>query len=234
MKTEADIIYTIWDIVRGGESNQDDPINERLMRAFLRIHRGKILNRAYNEGAEIPDEVFQYISTDFVKKQNHLVSGLLPKLIRFKNNSGVQVYLQNCSVSIVDSNSWSNSKYDRFNKYHPLIKFINNKMFLSTGQPQPNQLDDFSSSSLNSLVTSLKNLATEETIKGQIQAVLVDPDDSIGYDFTSTPYPLPDELIEELINSVNAREFNLFLRVKSDETSDLRNDTKPQDTSQEY
>jgi len=66
-----------------------------------------------------------------------------------------------------------------------------------------------------------------------MQAVLVDPDDGSGYNFTKSPYPMPDELIEDLINSVNAREFNLFLRTASDETTNMRNDAKQQNDSPE-
>jgi hypothetical protein len=44
---------------------------------------------------------------------------------------------------------------------------------------------------------------------------------------------MPDELIEDLINSVNAREFNLFLRTASDETTNMRNDAKQQNDSPE-
>ena len=73
----------------------------------------------------------------------------------------------------------------------------------------------------------------EELKKIDMQAVLVDPDDGLGYNFTKSPYPMPDELIEDLINSVNAREFNLFLRTASDETTNMRNDAKQQNDSPE-
>ncbi len=236
MRTEEDIIYSIWDIVRGGEFNQDDPANERLLRAFLRIHRGKLLFRSYTEGAELPDEVFQYLGAIpfTAKAEGEFLSPMLPKTHRFRDNFGFMVDIQGYPVSVVNSESWRNARKDRFNRHHPLIKFINNHMVLSPGLNQPNQLDNFEGSELNTVVNLLGNVAIESTIPINVQAVLVDPDDEPGYDFTSSPYPLPDELVEDLINSVNAREFNLFLRVKSDETADLRNDAKAQDTSQEF
>ena len=234
MRTEEDIIYTIWDIVRGAQANQDDPINERLMRAFLRIHRGKLLTKAYNNGMDLPDEVFQYMLKTFTKKNDVLVSSVMPKIIRFKDNYGFQVEIEGYPVSVVESGAWRNAKKDRFNKYHPLIKFVNNKMILSLGKEQPNQLDDVTNSGLNTLVRALAAVENNTEYLVNMQAVLVDPDDGDGYNFTTSPYPLPDELIEDLINSVNAREFNMFLRVKSDETADLRNNAQAEDTSQEY
>jgi|GEM_PF-4755099 hypothetical protein len=234
MRTEADIIYGIWDIVRAGEVNADDPINERLMRAFLRIHRGKLLTRYCNNGMELPDEVFQYIQKDFFKKDGvNLVSEVMPKVIRFKDNFGIQITIDGYDISIVNASSWRRALKDRFNKYHPLAKFINNRVVIYSGQIQPNLLEDFSSSHLNTIVQMLKDLENEELKKIGMQAVLVDPDDGSGYNFTKSPYPMPDELIEDLINSVNAREFNLFLRTASDETTNMRNDAKQQNDSPE-
>jgi hypothetical protein len=139
-------------------------------------------------------------------------------------NYGFMVDVDGYIVSVVDSGSWRAAKKDRFNKYHPMIKIINSHMIMSPGMNQVNQLDNFENSELNTVVNMLSNIAIGDTVPVNIQAILVNPDDEPGYDFTSSQYPYPDELIEDLINSVNAREFNLFLRMKADETGDMRDD----------
>lgn len=230
MTTEEEIIYAIWDVVRAGKANQDDPINERLMRSFLRIHRGKHLNALYLKGIEVSDEVFQYLGEiTFTYDTNEFVSTPIPKIIRFDKNYGVMADIQGYTVSIVGQEEWRNARFDKYNKHHPLIKMVNNRMVLSKGMLQANQLDDFASTELNTVVKILNPDPIPEpfTVNIPISAVLVNPDDEPGYDFTTSPYPYPDELIEDLINSVNAREFGIFLRMKSDTVGNLQDEANP-------
>jgi hypothetical protein len=235
MTTEEELIYTIHDIVRGGIHNQDDPINERLMRSFLRLHRGKHLERYFNMGAELSDEVFQDLGAIQMTSSNgEYVSNLIPKVIRFKENYGLMANIQGLPISIVNSEEYRTSKKSRVNKYHPLLKFIGGKLYLSLGKEQQGIFEDRSNSELNTVVKSLEQGFVQKTVTINLRAVLVNPDDEPGYDFTKSPYPMPDELIEELVNSVNAREFNMFLRMKTDETGDMRDNAKAEDTSKEF
>lgn len=226
MTTELELIYTIHNIVRGGEYNADDALNERLMRQFISIHRGKILDQAFKKGAMIPDECFQDLgSIAFtLNTKQEWQSPLMPKIIRFeRGNFGIMAIKNGLTISLYNSEEFQNASKNKYNKYHPKIKFINNRLVLNLGQEQLcNQLDDHSNTLLNSTVKMLKQEEIQNVISLDVMAALVNPDDCPDYDWTSSPYPLSDELIENMINSVNAREFNLFLRVKSDETGDIR------------
>lgn len=232
MKTELDVIYAIHEIVRGGEINQDDTIEERLLRSFLRIHRGKHLLRMYNEGMDIPDEVFQSLgSVEFNRNSSgEWITDILPKTIRLKNY-GFMAMINGYPISVVNAEEFRNSKKSRYNKHHPLLKYINEKMTLSNGVKVnccPGE-----TSLLNETIELLKSSFIEKDVSLDINAVLVDPDDAPGYDFTKSAYPFPDELIEDLINSVNAREFNLYLRVPRDEVGNSRSDVLPQENNKE-
>ena len=163
-------------------------------------------------------------------------SPVLPKLIRFEDgNYGLMFDKDGFVLSILNSEEFTNSIHDSYNKFQPRMKFINNKLTLDLGQEQScdDGLDDISNSALNITVRKIKaeSLSNAVTISGQ--GVLVNPDDEVGYDFTTSPYPLPDELIESMVNSVNAREFNLFLKVKSDETGDIKHSTAEYDPARE-
>lgn len=229
MTTELEIIYTIWDIVRAGEVNQDDPLNERLMRQFLSIHRGKLLNQTYLKGERVPDECFQdlgAIGLTFVNSEWQTAS--LPKIIRFdKGRHGIMVSKNGMPISVMNSEEFYNSQFDRYNKKHPRAKFINNILTLELGQEDNchTHLDDHSNTSFNAIVRILQEESIQNTLNVNVQGVLVNTDDEPGYNFESSPYPMPDELIESLVNSVNAREFNLFLRTKADEVGDRRQNT---------
>lgn len=237
MKTEAEIIYTIWDIVRGGETNSDDPINERLMRQFLSIHRGRMLNEAYKKGDTLGDECFQSLGAiNFTKTNGIITSNSLPKIIRFSGGYYGMMFDKNgYTISVLNSEEFSNAKYNKFNKFQPRLKYLNNKLTFNIGKEQDceQHLDDMYNSFLNTTVRSLKAEDASNTLSINGQAVLVNPDDENGYDFTSSPYPMPDELIENLVNSVNAREFNIFLQVKSDETGDQRFNISEKNTREE-
>ena len=231
MNTEEQLIYTIWDIVRAGQINDDDPINERLMRQFLSIHRAKLLNQYYKKGEQIPDECFQSIgSIGFSLANNDWKSEKMPKVIRFeKGNYGMMFSKDGLPISVFNSEEFYTSQFDRYNKYHPKLKFINEKLVLFLGLEKNNNQnqDDTTNSSLNLVVRKLKAEASFNNVNIFGQAILVNPDDGEDYDFTSSAYPYPDELIESLINSVNAREFNLFLKLNSDEIGDGRQNNSP-------
>lgn len=235
MRTEQEIIYTIWDTVRGGQTNQDDSITERLLRSYLKSHRGKHLTRNYFEGAELPEEVYQNLGEIPMNAQNNeYVSTVLPKTIRFKHNYGLIADISGYTLSIVSSEEFQLSKKDRFNKFIPMMKFVDNRLFLSKGKTQTGPLEDFSNSELNSIVDLLKEKFVQNNVTVNLRAVLVDPDDEPGYDYTKSPYPFPNELIEDLMNSVTARDFGLYLNTRSDETGDLRNDAKPETEKREF
>lgn len=236
MKTELEIIYTIWDIVRGGETNNDDPINERLMRQFLRIHRGRTLSTAYKKGDTIPDECFQSLGTiNFELKNKQYISiDNIPKTIRLKNNAGLMLNKDGLVIPVLNSLEFDNAPKDQFNKFHPKLKFINRKFIIDLGMEQiGNQIEDLSNTLMNSTVRKFKQESKFNTVNISGYGVLVNTDDESGYDWTKDAYPMPDELIENLINSVNAREFNIFLKMKPDETGDNRNDSAEHITSKE-
>lgn len=235
MTSELELIHTIWDTVTGGESNADSNINERLMRQYISSHRGKSLDVTYKKGLMIPDECFQSLGVvEFTLDNGEYKSSSIPKIIRFKNNEGIMLNKNALLIPVLNSEEYINSKKDKFNKFHPKVKFINNVFTLFLGIEQNcSQIEDLSNSTLNFNVRQLLNEAKQGTVRIEASAVLVRTDDGENYDWKKDPYPMPDELIENLINSVNARDFNIFLQMKSDETGDLRSNVAEHNTREE-
>lgn len=232
MKTELEIIHTIWDIVRAGSVNEDDPINERLLRSFLSIHRGKKLDDFYAKGFDLPEELFQNIGdVRFTLNDNkQWESGLVPKTIKL-NNFGFMVDKDGYPIQVVGSEEFRTCRKHPYNKYQPKVNLLNNRFYLYQGLKMPDVEDELSE--LNTTVEALDKESILGTIILNCQAVLVNPDDEPGYDFTESPYPCPDQIIEHLINSVNAREFQFFLNTRSDETGDARDNTSSFNTREE-
>lgn len=236
MRTEEEIIYTIWDTVRAGEMNQDDTITERLLRSYLKSHRGKHLGTYYDKGVFVEDECFQDLpEIIFSKTRNEWISAPIPKIIRL-SGYGVALSKDNYPIQVVDAEEFRTSQTSRHNKWQPKVKFVNGRFSLYMGQEQAcdNLYQDFTNSPLNTTVKALIRESRQTQVKIQGRAVLVDPDDSPGYDFTSSAYPFPDELLDSLINSVTARDFNMYLQVRSDETTDNRDNNSEKNTREEF
>ena len=236
MTTEQDIIYSIWETVRSGEINQDDNISERLLRAYLSSHRGKHLLKNYTDGAQLPDEVYQDLGNIYFSLSgNDIISTNIPKAIRMPYNFGILARKDSYLISVVNDEEFLNSQKDDFNKYHPKLKLINNRLYLYKGIEQlcDDEFESYQNTVLNKTVRKLNQELKNNQLNLNIRAVLVNPDDEVGYDWTRSPYPFPDEYLEDLINSVNARDFNLYLRTRSDEIGDQRDNNTSYNSPQE-
>ena len=173
MNTEEEIIYAIWDIVRAGESNHDDPINERLMRSFLRIHRGKHLLKNSNRGEQVSDEFFQNLGNiPFTLENGEYKSAIIPKGIGL-GGFGCIAEKDDYVVSLLESGEWRNSKYDKFGQYHPTLKNVDSKMVLYIGKEQQCSDGEGVNTPLNRAVRKFLQESQSNTINLDLQLVLV-------------------------------------------------------------
>lgn len=220
MRTEEEIIYTLLNTVRAGEFNLDEPLTERLLRSFLKTYRGSRIDKYYSGGQTINDECFQEIfNIPFTTINGNWRTASLPKMISFKNNAGVNFNKYEYAIPVTSSEQWKNNLKGRFTKRQPSIKLVNNQATLYRGlENTTQQLDDnFTNSELNVVVRALNKESLSGVIYLDGKFVLLDPDEDPNYDFTSSPYPFPNEQINALVNSVTARELNIFLKTKSDD-----------------
>lgn len=220
MRTEEQIIYTILNTVRGGEFNLDEAITERLLRNYLKTHRASHLAKYYNQGQTLENECYQETKELLFTLSNGLwVSTDIPKFVSFKQNKGIILTKNGYEISVLSNEEFRLNQKSRWNKFQPSIKIQSNKAELYLGKANTIiQLDDdFSLSPLNQTINLINEEAITGTIKVQGVAVHLDPDDSPGYDFTTDSYPFPNERLDALINSVTARDLNIFIRMKSDD-----------------
>lgn len=224
MTTEEEIIYTILDTVNKATVNQDNRVNERLLRNFLKKYRANLISRHSLEGLTISDECFQFLGTlTFNYSRPYIFErGGMPKIIRLKDNFGLFVEKNGETVPVISSESFDLSIKDRINSFFPKAKYINRKMHVYIGKKRISTC--FADEEGNPLVNDLFDEYTQTgKITLDVYGILQNPDDAPDYDWTSDPYPLDAELIEFVCNQILQMEFNIVLQVNEDKVTDREN-----------
>lgn len=229
METEEEIVYSIIETAKKGNLSDDNRINERLVRGFLKIYRASAIAKASDMGVTISDECFQYLGNlkfDFVRSRQY--QRQLPKMILLNNNFGVSFEVIGENIPLLNSEEFSLSLKSLLNGKLPKAKMIGNKATIYAGEylivnGRQKPLKNFAIEELQSQI----NLSQNAYINVDVYGILDNPEHAPGYDWTTSPYPCPSELIEEIKTKILAKEFNLILNVKVDKVTDS-NDEEPQ------
>lgn len=235
METEEEIVYSIIETAKKGNLSDDNRINERLVRGFLKIYRASAIAKATASGIIIGDESFQYLGNlrfDFVRSRQFQRE--LPKMILMSSNFGVRFEVAGENIPVLNSEEFSLSTKSLLNGKLPKAKMVANKALVYVGEYLI----------VNSKQKPKKNFAIDELqrqmfansnafVEVEVYGVLDNPDHGEGYDWTTSPYPCPSELIEEIKTKILAKEFNLILNTKVDKITDS-NDEAPESVRREY
>lgn len=229
METEEEIVYSIIETAKKGNLSDDNRINERLVRGFLKIYRAFAIAKSSTMGITITDECFQYLGDlqfDFVRAR--LFERQLPKMILLNSNFGLKFEVVGENIPVLNSEEFSLSLKSLLNGKLPKAKIIGSKATVYAGEylivngkqkPVKNYIIDDFNDQINENQNNFVNV--------EVSGILDNPDEAPGYDWTSSPYPCPSELIEDIKTKILAKEFNLILNIKVDKITDS-NDEEPQ------
>ena len=223
METEEKIIWSIIDTIRETRANQDMNINERLLRQFLATYRAALIQEYSLNGQLVTDECFQYLGRiTFLYKSPRIFTATLPKIIRLKENQGIYFEKNDEVIPIVDSEAFGLSRKNIITGTLPKAKIVHQLASIYVGEQQPTSCGgqtnplNFVISDFNDEISFSKNA----TITVDVFAILQNPEDAEGYDWTSTVYPLPAELIPELKKRIMVMDFNIIIQNEIDNTTD--------------
>lgn len=181
-------------------------------------------------------------------QRKEFVTNDVPTIIRLKENFGIYFIKNGYNIPVQNSESYDLDFFDNYNKFLPRIKAQNHSYTLFIGS-----LDGCKPKNpLLEAQAAAESLATGEVVEAKIPmsdtqmavqamheefingdeykvelpcwAVLNNPEDAPGYDWKVSPYPYPNEIVDQLVNSVLAREFNIYLQRKSDSIGNARED----------
>lgn len=217
METEEQIVYAILEVANKGTFSEDNKIGERLVKSLLRTYRNAALVKNTLDGVSMTEESYQELGPLlFTFKKTNQYDREIPATLRLKNNVGVYIEKNGESVAILNSESFSLSMKNIMFSKNPKAKFVGNKITIFTGVKysktcgkSPNNVvtNDFYDDTLQS---------SGRTITADVFAILVNPDHAPGYDWTTSPFPCPAELVKDIKNEILEREFNIILQVKAD------------------
>lgn len=222
METEEEIVYSIIETAKKGNLSDDNRINERIVRAFLKPYRATAIAKASSMGIIITDESFQYLGNikfNYLRSRQFVAD--LPKMILLRNNFGIRFEVVGETIPVLNSEEYSLSLKSLLNGKLPKAKMISNKATVYAGEYLV----------VNGKQKPVKNILIDEFeeqikdnnnqfIEVEVYGVLDNPDHAPDYDWTKSPYPCPSELIEEIKTKILSKEYNLILNVKVDKVTD--------------
>jgi len=217
--TEESIVYQLLSSIRAGELANDEVITERRIRSFLRTHRANEIFKAFDKGAQISDQCFQKVELNLVRFGKIEWESPIPQIIQLPNNFGVKFMTPGfTNISVLDEENYHLSKFSPVNRFLPVAKIENGKLLLRVPGPSPYAMNYGRGSAI------LTACLDANIAKAVISVVLEDPDDGIGYDWTTSPYPISPENIQTLKDNILRKEFQMILGTKADQVPNTKND----------
>jgi len=217
MEIEENIVYQLLDEVRAANLNDDEVIEERHIRAFLREHRGTIIHKSFNNGLTVTANEFQSFGIISLTLSGATLYYDLPSIIRLPNEAGIRLTsVSGYVIPIISKESFNLSLNNPVNQFLPKAYIEGDRLVISKGASNPDSMNN--GNTLDSIISTINNKQVH------LDCILHNPDDLSSYDWTKSPYPLSDELIPLLKDLVKRKNLRFFLETKSDEVTNAKND----------
>ena len=217
--TEENIVYQLLNSIRAAELSNDEVIGERTVRSLMRVHRNELISKYSLGGLTIQDMCFQKFTPVLSSLSATELTATLPVIVQLPDNLGVKITTPNFNnIPLVSEENYYLGTHNPINKNQPKAKLEG--QLLTVHLPLVSNQAMLNGSRLQATLDAL-----QETKVVNISAVLDDPNDGTGYDWTKSVYPFPQELISELKKNLLRRDFNIILSTKSDQIPNMKNDT---------
>ena len=218
--TEENIVYQLLSTIRASELNNDEVVTERRVRSFLRTHRSFIAYKYSQEGITVSDEFFQPVELTLTKVSKDEWESPIPDIVQLPSNMGMKLLTPAFkNISILSEESYHLNKLNPINKHIATSKVENSKLTI--------RIPEVSPYAENGGIGQQALLVCLEKNKNKIKmsAILDNPDDGLDYDWTTSDYPIPNEIGQIIKESILKKEFSIILETKSDQVPNAKNDT---------
>ena len=191
--TLSEIAYNIKNIVEGGISGDDSNLSLSQIKHMIHYHRAQLLTKYTDSGRFISDA-----SLSTIEAANASGTLSIGRIVGWPNNRAIK------EVVLSETNQGANKIYNL-----PIALPSERDFYLATRfAPNENQLFAEYNGTQIRILTSDGTLYSNSTQQIIVKAVLEAPGTS--------PYPIPSELVGSLVESILAKEFNIYLRTSAD------------------
>jgi hypothetical protein len=205
MITEKEIVYSILNSLRGGHSNNNDLLSNRLIRSWIAAERANLLLQFTDSGRSVSEENYQSLFTKtFTLVSDNIYKHTLPKIIYFNRRSGVRIRYNNEAVLMCTKSQDRNYQKDNYFSSVKRAWVIGNEMYVRIGT------------------------GNESTLDLDLDAILYHPSDDVNYNWETDVYPLQSELITVLKQTAIKNEQNIINMALNDTTNNFTSDNGTQ------
>lgn len=213
--TLNEIAYNIKNIVEGGRHGEDSSISIRQIRHMVNYHRARLITKWTEGGRYVADTFLSNKSYAISQGSTTLGEFTIGKFLNFPGNKGlfnIQIYdrdgIPNKSVQAVNIPFYRQEE----------IEYYKNSKFFPSGKIYA-VIHEFTGTTMGTRVHLFQD---DEPLSGGGKAWVTfleaEPASS------TNEYPMPEELIPELIRSILSIEFGVMLKVGEDLTNNSMDD----------
>ena len=206
--TLDEIAFNIKNIVEGGIHGTDSNISIRQIKGMIHYHRAQLLTKYTDSGRYLSEKLYSY-------KREAITDGYidLPEMVGFPNNRAlVSVMLEGVSgganlsdATIVPVFTEEDAQFHLQSRFSP----VNNQIY---------GVIDGSQSRINFFFNEGITEYEDANAIVSVKYIAAKPEDG------KMGYPLPDELVATLVETVLSKEFNVMLTVGKDYTNNSVDD----------
>ena len=213
--TLNEIAYNIKNIVEGGRHGEDSSISIRQIRHMVNYHRARLITKWTEGGRYVADSFLTNRSYTIQESSNYMGEFTITRYLNFPGNKGlfnIQIYdrdeIPNKSIHAVNIPFYRQEE----------IEYYKHSRFFSSGQIYA-VIHEFSTSDLGTRVHLFQD-GEPLTGGGKAYVTMLEAEPTN----TIVDYPMPEELIPELVRSILSIEFGVMLKVGEDLTNNSMDD----------
>ena len=219
--TLNEIAYNIKNIVEGGLHGTDSNISLRQIKSMIHYHRAQLLLKYTDSGRYLSKSLQQTVSSPAVGFFE------IPSFVGFPNNRGiVEVMLRDSPFIPSDQQINIPLINESERGYHEASRFAMGDKYYATLSYNAAAVPQGTLSGTENMIHLYNDgdLFIDDTWTAYVTLVASNPSSVPGFNDKASNYPLPDELVATLTETVLSKEFNMMLTVGKDVTNNSLDD----------
>ena len=213
--TLNEIAYNIKNIVEGGRHGEDSSISIRQIKHMVHYHRARLITKWTEGGRYVADTFLSNKSYAIGTSSSYMGEFTISRYLNFPGNKGL------FNIQIYDRDGIPNRSIDAVNipfYRQEEIEYYKHSRFFLSGQIYA-VIHESTTTSLGNRVYLFQD-GEPLTGGGRAYVTMLEAEPTA----TTTDYPMPEELIPELVRSILSIEFGVMLKVGEDLTNNSMDD----------